>query len=203
MRRHVCVNRICQRFHLRSNPEFSCTIVLLRLRGIIDFPHTLTIGAFDHWILPLSSSSFIFPPFDDLSIKEDAVIHIVHAESYLKLDECWLSILPDDWTAEDGFPLWRTETRPQFIILPRVIGIGVVGITKFSIDIEPTQLYPELVDQRLDPMAFDTDDVLQHVCGFLLVGNSPAGQLPLAAKLADDLFRGKHGQDLLAHRQFW
>jgi hypothetical protein len=48
-------------------------------------------------------------------------IYIVHAGSYLKLDEHWLSIFPEEWTAEDRFPFWRKETRPQGIILPRVI----------------------------------------------------------------------------------
>jgi hypothetical protein len=159
--------------------------------GVVEAPLCNSIVPIAGKYLKLSSSPFSFPPFDDLSSTEDAVIHIVQAGSYLKLDAHWLSIWPNDWTAEDGFPRWRTETRPQFIILPRVIGIGVVDITKFSIDIEPGQLESELVDQRLDPMAFDSDDVLHHVCGILLVDAAPADQLPLAAKLADHLFRGE------------
>jgi hypothetical protein len=158
--------------------------------GVVEAPLCNSIVPIAGKYLKLSSSPFSFPPFDDLSSTENAVIHIVQARSYLKLDKHWLSIWPEKWAPEDGFPLWRPETVPQVVIsLPRVNDRGVVDITKFSVDIEPRQ--PELVDQRHDPMTLNGDDILHHVFRILLVGISPADHLPLAAKLADHLFRGE------------
>ena len=110
---------------------------------IVNFSILLIVSKY----LKLTSPSFIFPPFDFLSTTDDTVVYIVHVGSDLKLDECRLSIFPDDWTAEDGFPRSRRmETTPQLIILPRIKDVGVVDITKFFVDIKPRQLSPELVD---------------------------------------------------------